>query len=127
MKPTALEDAIVELLLRGEHPGLDILRSQWAGSEVTNRETSGVGGFVTIKVPASSPVLAAKKRFTLGDVVLDLPGREAAIGAVLFVENGVLDMLELFTFDGAWPEDTSGFKVSCTREPRVLPELAGAG
>jgi hypothetical protein len=125
MDPTVLEQAVVALLLRGDHPALYSLRRQWDAAEVTSREMSGVGCFVTIRVPASTPALKTTPRFTLGDVVVDLPGREAAVGAVLFVDDGALAMLELFAFDGPWPDDTSGFKVRYTHEPRVLSQLNG--
>ncbi len=84
---------------------------------------SGVGSFITIGVPPSAPVLGTTQRITFGDVVVDLPGREAAVGSVLFVEHGVIGMLELFTFDGPWPEDTTGFRPRYTSTPRMLSQL----
>jgi hypothetical protein len=57
--------------------------------------------------------------------VVDLPGRETAVGGVLFVEHGALALLELFTFEGTWPDDTSRFTARYTREPRVLSQLEG--
>lgn len=125
MKPTALEQAIVDLLLLGDHPALDVLRRQWATAEITNRAMSGVGCFVAIGVPTGAPILSTDRRITFGDVVVDLADREAAIGGVLFVDQGVLAMLELFTFDGSWPEETDDFALRYTSAPRVLLQLEG--
>jgi hypothetical protein len=126
MEPTHLESTIMEFLLRGEHPVLAALRRQWTCAKLTDREMTGVGCFVTIEVPHPAPSLTTKDRIALADVAVDLPGREAALGAVVFIENGVLAMLELFTFDGPWPDDTSGFEVKYIQEPRVLSKLDGA-
>jgi hypothetical protein len=123
LQPTDLERSVMALLLRGEHPALEVLRRQWQEARSTRRETSGVGSFLTLDVPASVPALVADRRITLGDVVVDLPACPEAIGAVLFVEGGALSMLELFTFDRPWPDDTSGFSVRYIREPRTLSQL----
>lgn len=127
IEPTDLERSIMALLLRGEHPALEVLRRQWHEAKLTSREMSGVGSFLRISVPVSVPVVLTDRRFTLGDVVVDLPGCRDAVGAVLFVEGGVLSMLELYTFDRPWPDDTSGFSLRYTREPRILSELEGIG
>jgi len=124
---TDLERSIMALLLAEEHRALEVLRRQWREVKLASREMSGVGSFLAIEVPASVPVLVSSRRLTLGDVVVDLPGRKDAIGAVLFVEGGALSMLELFTFDRPWPDDTSGFSVRYIREPRVLSELDAVG
>ena|ERR1700733_14165224 len=124
MNPTDLERAIMDFLLGGDHPVLAVLRSQWAQARVTGRELTRVGFFLKMHVPPSARLATTKRLFTLGDdVVIDLPGRETIAGVVLFVRNGILDLLELYTFDSPWPIDTSGFVVRYSREPHDLSVL----
>jgi hypothetical protein len=123
MDPSPLERAVIEMTLRGEHPVLKKLRSQWEAASVQAREFTGVGLYANLEVLAPSQTLSTKKRFTFGDVVIDFPGLSAPVGSVLFIDGGVLSVLELYTHGDPWPQDDSSFTLRYAREPRTLEVL----
>jgi hypothetical protein len=101
---TPLENATISWLLAGDDPVLENLRSQFASSYVQEREFTGVGAFVTLSVPASAPKVDPP-RLRIGDVALEVEGVKNGAGVVLFVNDGLLDLLEIYTYDDIWPED----------------------
>ena len=100
-----IETTVMGMLLAGEHPALAVLRDQLAAAEVIEREFSGVGFFTHFRVPACSPRLD-RGRLVIGDVHATLTGLEHDAGFLLFVTDGVLDMLECFIADDRWPNES---------------------
>jgi hypothetical protein len=93
------ESRLMEVLLRGDHPVLAVLRAQLEGASVSKREFTGVGFFTTFAVPLTAPRLAVRHPGHLGrDVYADVPGVENGAGFVLFLKDGALDFLEGFTY-----------------------------
>jgi hypothetical protein len=101
----ALERTAMEWLLAGHHPVLEMLRAQYAVAEVTRRELTGVGCFVSFHVPADAPRAAVGKSVVIEDVAFGLEGSEYGAGALLFLSDGELDLLELVMWAGDWPDD----------------------
>jgi hypothetical protein len=108
---TSLEHDVIEALLKADHPVFDSLRLQFARCRAVSREYTGVGFFTTLAVPASvSP--AGVDGLALSDVHAELVGLEHGAGFVLWVEQGLLNQLEGFTYDGQpWPEAVPGHRV----------------
>jgi hypothetical protein len=91
------------MLLAGDKASLDLLRHQLAVVEVAEREFSGAGSFTYLRVPASAPRLDGRSSLVIGDVYADVTGLKHAVGFLLFVSDGALDMLECFIHDEQWP------------------------
>ncbi len=118
---TPLESAILHAFLSGDMPALAALRNQAAAASVRLREFTGVGFFTHFEVPADVPRLPFRGRFVLSDVGADVEGTEYGAGFVLFVEDGVLDCLEGFTYTGEWPADAQLVRWYC-----LHPEAPGS-
>jgi hypothetical protein len=111
---TPLEKAVMDKLLAGEHPILVALRKQLENATISSRSFSGVGFFTHFRVPETIPhVPSPNGRLVFGDVNGEIKGIKHGAGFVLFLDQtGYLDMLEGYTYDDDWPEDTSNFKLS---------------
>ena len=44
-----------------------------------------------------------------GDVIAEIPGLSGGAGFLLYIENGILDVLEGYSYDEPWPTSTEGF------------------
>ena len=70
-----LETAVLELLLRGDHPVLAALRDQLIHCYVLNRELTGAGFSTRLTVDPSVPAAPlSQKLVRLGDVEADVEG-----------------------------------------------------
>jgi len=114
---TPFERTILHRLLDGDHPALDVLRGQLSKVVVADREETGVGAFVFLK-PGRAAARCAPPRFVLSDIVYQLEGCLNGGTAALFVENGELDSLELYTWTDPWPDDPH---LSSVDYVRLLP------
>ena len=90
-------------LLRGEHQSLDVLRTQYARCSVSSVELTGVGFFVNFDVP-DDVERCTPANVAGGDTVIRYAESPIEAGCVLFVRDGLLRFLEIYTFDGDWPE-----------------------
>jgi hypothetical protein len=117
---------VIDATLAGDHPVLAILRDQWATARVTNRDFTGIGLYLTIEVAPDAPTVTVK-RLPFGDVIVDLPDKNEAMGSLVFVEDGRLTCLEMYTFGGmAWPDDVAGFVVKYRTVPRSFADVGNA-
>jgi len=104
--PREVLDLTAELLPRlldGTHPAHEVLRSQYARSSVSRVELTGVGFFVTFALP-DDVTRCVPADIAGGDAVIRYAESPTQAGCVLFVREGVLRELEVYTFDGSWPE-----------------------
>jgi hypothetical protein len=100
-----IEGAVLDMLLAGEIPTLHVLRAQRERLFVTKREFSGVGFFTEFGHPPDVVRLQTPKRVRFGDVLADLEGLEHGAGFVLFIDDGLITMLEGYsTANEPWPE-----------------------
>jgi hypothetical protein len=121
-----LERTVVELAIAGDHPALAVLREQWATAVLVERSVTGAGLYATFKIGAGTRVLVMpqnRRRITIYDVLVEFPDI-APVGSLLYIDDGKLDVLELFTISGPWPKDLSRFSARYDREPRPLEALA---
>lgn len=120
-----LERQVMDMLLRGDHPILTVLRAQLAVASVSSREFTGVGFFTKFAVPPTIPRLAVGRLAPLGDVNADVPGMQHGAGFVLFFKDGALDCLEGFSY-GAEPfsREATGVRLHYLKPRRPgSPEL----
>ena len=99
-----LERAILDKLLHGDDPILHVLRDQASSAQVRDREYTGSGFFTTFSISPSAPRLAEPPRLIIGDVYAEITGLEHDAGFLLFVNTGIVDTLEGFGVDDAFPE-----------------------
>jgi hypothetical protein len=119
-----LEAAVLDRLLAGEHPVLTALRGQLAGATVKSRELTGVGFFTKFALAVdAAPAPVRTLRF--GDVQAAVTGLEHGAGFVLFVNDGLLRMLEGYSYGEPWPEQIEEFSVSYIEpgRPHLTAEL----
>jgi hypothetical protein len=100
-----IERAVLDKLLAGDLPALKCLRAQAERLYVTKRELTGVGFFTEFGHPADVVRLQPEQRIRFGDVLADIDGLEHGAGFALFVDDGLIAMLEGYsTANEAWPE-----------------------
>ena len=98
------ERQVVRALTEGNLPLLRQLRVQIESCSASSRETSAAGFYTTLKVGTDAPPLrGARERFCLGDVQADVGGLEGGAGFILWVQSGLVDCLEGYTYDEPWP------------------------
>lgn len=102
-----IETQIMAMLLHGKHTILATLRDQLAIASVAGREFTGVGFFTRFDVPPIVGRLPSLRRATIQDVRADVAGLQHGAGFILFVDEGVLDTLECYIYEDAWPANAS--------------------
>jgi hypothetical protein len=118
------ERAVLAKLLDGEHPILAALRSQLSTLVVGAREASGVGCFTHFAPgPETRAVPSLPPRFVISDVEAAMEGLARGAGFLVFVENGLLTMLEGFSYDEPWPATITGLSL-WYRDPARTQVLA---
>jgi len=119
MYPTALELAVLEKLLQGNHPILSALRAQLQGLLVKEREYSGVGFFSELAVLAGAlPAAVPLETISFGDVIAIVDGVDNDIGFLLTIKHGLLHDLEGYTFNDPWPDDIIEFEIKYINSDR---------
>ena len=113
---TVLEREVLEKLLTGDNSQLEILRNQLTNATVSSREFTGVGFFANFHVPPDMVRLSNRKRLTIGDIAANIEGLKHGAGFLLFIDDGVLEFLEGFTYDETWPEKIENFKLTYLEE-----------
>jgi hypothetical protein len=114
------ERALLDQLLDGNLPQLQVLRGQLAASTVSSREFSGTGVFTHFAVPAQCSRVTPPD-FELSDVTFELLDTENGGGVVLFVSSGAIEMLEVYLHTDAWPEPAILKSVAYLHPRQPLP------
>ena len=108
---TDFETAVLRKLLSGDHPVLALLQRQLEVCRCTKREATGVGFYTDLDVSTyTGPQPELDLKF--GDVVAEIDGLQQGAGFVLYVEAGLLAMLEGYTYGEPWPDRIESFKLS---------------
>jgi hypothetical protein len=110
---TPLEREVMTTLLAPDHPVMDALRRQLEACSVASREFTAHGFFSSLVVAdgvAAAPV--TRKQLALGDATVTIDGLERGAGFVLFVREGVLGMLEGFSYGEPWPDVVTRFQIT---------------
>jgi hypothetical protein len=99
-----IELQVMQMLLAGEHPTLETLRRQFDRSYVSERKFTGVGFFTSFTVQDCQPKIEPPKRIVICDVAANVDGLEDGCGFILFVDDGLLGILECHLWgDDAFP------------------------
>ena len=120
MRLSYLERAVLEKLLAGDHPFLEGLRRQLPMCSVQTRRFYDTGFMTELAVDKSVEPAEPRRSPRISDVIADLEGLDEGAGFVLFVEGGVLDALEGFSYDEPWPSSLGKFELKYIKSPRDL-------
>jgi hypothetical protein len=108
-----LERAVMERLLDGDHPALAALRQQLPFLTVKSRRLTGVGFFTEFSLAEgvrAATLVDPKIRF--GDVEASIDGLRHGAGFLLYIDNGLLQELEGYTYDEPWPAEIGQFTLN---------------
>jgi hypothetical protein len=108
---TPLEKAVLDAMLDKPGEPFETVRKQLAHAAIEKREFSGVGFFTHFVVPPDAPVRRNLPNEEIGDIGAEFPTLQHGAGFLLFIRDGVVSMLEGFTYDEPWPTNTDEFKV----------------
>ena len=78
------------------------LRIQAENAMVKSREISSAGSFVNIYVDEKSPVIDNKSQIIISNTYGKSSIIEHSLGINVFIENGTINCLELYSFDEDW-------------------------
>ena len=101
MKP--FERQVMEALLVGEHPFLELLRKQLAPLQVRDRTVTDEGFLLKFDVPSAFRA-ADVPNLMIDDVGFEVFGLVGPVYTVLWVHQGLLDELECYGPNDHWPE-----------------------
>ena len=112
MELEPLELAVLRMLLDGRHPVLSALRAQLNGLSVIRRERTGSGFFTTLSPDVNAnPARISTDKLRFGDVQATIEGLARGAGFLLFVDNGLLKVLEGYSYEEPWPERVELFQL----------------
>lgn len=115
---TSLEKAVLEKLVDGKAEIFQLLRRQYQSAVVTERHMTGVGFWTYFSVGDELAKLPGSPSFRFGDVDAEINGLKDGAGFVLQVKDGYIHMLEGYSFDEPWPDDTNTFELSYESGPQ---------
>ena len=87
------------------------IQHQLSCSTVADRKHTGVGFFTHFNLQLNALVKRDLKDMTIGGVGAEFPNLRHGAGFILFIREGVVQMLEGYTYDETWPENTEEFKL----------------
>jgi hypothetical protein len=109
---TPLESAVLDKMLAKSGEPFDTIRDQLANASVSSRQFTGAGFFTHFAIPSVAPVRRDLASTEIADVGAQIPGLQHGAGFVLFIRDGVISLLEGYTYgDAAWPERITDFSV----------------
>ena len=109
-RPTQFEIDVLTALLGSVESAV---RDQVAQCRVIKREFTGVGLFSDLVVVQHPPAPSATWdwKWVTGDVYLDHPDLNHGAGAMVLVKDGLLCLLECFTYSDPWPDDMESWSI----------------
>lgn len=105
-----LEKAVLEKVFSGDVPLLVQFREQLGRCSVTTREATGFGFYTTLNVPESTARIPGLD-FKFGDVVGEIPDLSSGVGFLIYVKDGIVSMLEGYSYDEPWPPSIDSFRL----------------
>jgi hypothetical protein len=113
------ERAVVEELIT-EDAEAAVLFEQLAHAAVSDRNYSGVGVFVRLSISPEARRVRLDHPSPITGTNLTHPHLERGAMAILWLKNGLIECLEMFTHQEPWPTIEGSFQIERkTRESRV--------
>ena len=113
----------VELLLAGDDSTLAALRIQYQQSCVHSIELTGVGAYINYEIPESAINLPDSLSFCFGDIEGNVKPLKHGVGFLLWIKNGKLSFLEIYTYDEPWPSEIEEISLGYIGGKRNFEEL----
>ena len=108
-KFTVLESEVMRKII-AEDPNISsILAKQYNVAKIISRDFTGVGFFTNFEIIDKNLKIKDNLKLTLGNVQAKIDGLEFGVGFVLFVEDGLISMLEGYTYDEPWPDTITSY------------------
>ena len=126
MQHIEFENTLMYMLLKGNHPVLEVLQNQYLNSKVVSREFTGVGFFTEFVV---NPDITQVKPsgFYIDDVYASFKGEKGAVlSFYLSIKNGFIWYLEGITISdclGSWPENYTDFSLLYINNKRNIDKM----
>ena len=120
---TALERDVIAMLVRQAHPHVDAFGAQLAACRTRAASSPALASTRDSSSPQTLAV-AGMDRLTLSHVAAEIDGLPQGARFVLFIEGGMLELLEGFMYDGLWPDRIEAFTLRSLTSPD--PETADA-
>lgn len=122
-----LVNRAIEMLLDGDNDVLSCLRKQFQDTKEMKYHDTGVGAFISFDISNKKNRLNSdliKDNFPFGDVFGTVDGLFGAIGFILFVEDGLLKTLEIYSIGQEfWSNVTDATEISYDKVPRDITLL----
>lgn len=99
--PRPAERQALDFILAGEGEVLAALRVQLENVRVRRRSITTAGFYLELEPAAPERVLSGKRSFEIGDVQAEIRGLAHGMGLILFVRDGLAELLE----GHMWAED----------------------
>lgn len=113
VKFEAFVKEVMKKLLKGDDHVLETLRRQYECALEKSFDLTGVGFYISYSIPEHAPRLEEKKSFQIGDLLGKIEGVNDGVGFVLFINEGVIDFLEGYTYgDERWPDEIANYELS---------------
>ncbi len=114
---TALEEQVLQMMLRGDDETRTVLRQQLHFLQVSSRRFTGVGFFCDFAIDLKAPRIVGRPKLELGGVAGTAQNLKHGLGFVLFVVDGALSMLEGYTYDEPWPDELHDWRLNFLEDP----------
>lgn len=108
---TPLEHKCLSLLLLGDDPVLDALRSQLHSITNIERRDTGAGSYTEFHLAPGAPRLKVRPSFAFGDVVVECPNSAELADCIVFVKDGAIACLEIAALGDSWPANLADANV----------------
>ncbi|MCM1091553.1 MAG: hypothetical protein NC092_05695 [Butyrivibrio sp.] len=120
MSHIRLADQVMNLLLNGEDEVLRILREQYKNAGIVLEEDNEAGFYINYYVDRTiNPISLVNSTFQIGDVDGMINGIDGAVGFILYIKDGYLEMLEGYTNAvDKWPETDAEINLDYDSQPR---------
>ena len=106
------EDEVMRMLLDKDEPMFEVLRQQYRLATKKPRDMTGVGFYTEFNVPEEAPRLPGNPSLVLGGVLAEIEGLECGVGFALFIGEGILTLLEGYTYEEPWPDEPTHFTLN---------------
>lgn len=125
MRHVELANRVMEMILNGNEEVLSILREQYRNADIVSVENEEVGFYINYRVNKAVMVTDGYNgTFQIGDVDGTVDNIDGAVGFILYIKNGYLNMLEGYSnIIDKWPEEDYEIKLKYDMEQRDYESL----
>lgn len=114
-------NTVMKKLLEGNDEIFKYLQKQYEYTSIDKIEETGVGFYITYKLSKKYNFPLLDKTFRIGDLNCDISTLNYGAGFLLYVENGVMSLLEIYTYgEETWPIELKNYNFYYTDDNRKI-------